>query len=231
MSPLIIGYGEIGKAVQEAVCPDAKIYDIKRKNSRVGPVDIMHVCFSYDKDFVHNVQSYAIQWQPKHIIIWSTVQIGTTKKIRDAVHSPVEGKHPNLAESIENAVRWVGYNNKYDARFFSEYFTLKGFKTKLVKNTNHTEALKLLSTTEYGINIAFADYKAQVAESIKMSYELTKDWNSDYNELYDDDPRFQKFILDPPAGQIGGHCVVPNVDILEPKYPHKILEIIKEVGK
>ena len=218
MNDVVIGYGEIGKAVKEVFCPDARTVDKNFHTARIGRVNVMHICFPYDKDFVHNVQAYMIHYEPKHVVVWSTVQIGTCKKIgREVIHSPVEGRHPNLANSIRKMTRWIGYNDQVEANFFKKY--IGDIQYRLTRNTNHTEALKLLSTTEYGVNIVFAEYKAMVANSIKMPFELTKEWNADYNELYDDDPRFQKYLLDPPEGKIGGHCVRENSILLNEKYP------------
>jgi hypothetical protein len=232
MSDLILGYGQIGQAVQEAVCPDAHIYDPKRRNGRGASPDVMHVCFPYSDKFVRQVNDYIIRYEPDYVAIWSTVPIGTTKKIKwKAIHTPIEGKHPKLASSIKLMTRWIGYNDKPTANFFLEYFNQRRIQTRIVKNTNHTEALKLLSTTEYGLNIAFADYKAYVAESLNMDYELTKQWNRDYNQLYKELGlrQFQKFILDAPNGFIGGHCIVPNAKLLGEQFPDDLVSKVIEM--
>ena len=224
---LIVGQGEIGKAVREAVCPDASVYDL---NGGVDgdfshDYDVMHVCFPFSEDFVRFVGEYMDRWKPKYVAIWSTVPIGTTKACGlNVVHTPVEGKHPKLAKSIKLMPRWVGYNQPSTRDFFSEYFEGKGFEARLVENSDCTEALKLLSTTEYGVNLVYADYKKRVADAIGMDYELTKSWNTDYNELYQqlEMPQFQKFVLDPPNGVIGGHCVRENSILLNTQF-HDIL--------
>src|SRR5438105_11893023 len=52
-------------------------------------------------------RGYITIWQPEHIAIWSTLPIGTTRQVSDkAVHTPVTGKHPNLADSIRRMRRW-----------------------------------------------------------------------------------------------------------------------------
>lgn len=232
MPDLILGYGEVGKAVQEAVSPKAHIYDPKIRSGRCSSVDVMHVCFPYSEDFVKLVQGYIVRYEPTHIAIWSTVPIGTTKKLPKAIHTPVEGKHPKLAKSIKLMTRWVGYNDKPTALFFEEYFKKANLRTKLVKHTNNTEALKLLSTTEYGLNIEYARYKKWVTDKLGMDFELTKQWNRDYNQLYrelEPIPRFQKFILDPPKGKKGGHCVTPNAQLLYEQYPSELVKIVGEI--
>lgn len=235
MADLVVGYGEIGKAVKEAITPSAQVYDLNIKNNHKldsKDVDVMHVCFPYNVRFVENVQDYIARFQPHHVVIYSTVPIGTTRQVAGwAVHSPVEGKHPDLALSIRYMERWIGYNSDQEKLFFNGYFLERGFKTKLIKNTDFTEALKLLSTTEYGVNIEFARYKAHVAESLGMNYELTKEWNTEYNKLYKNLGlnEFQKFILDAPEGPKGGHCITPNARLLNEQHPSKFTKIVGEL--
>lgn len=228
---MIIGFGEIGNAVR-AVTGDTAILDLNFQENLVEDVDIMHICFPYSEDFIAQVNHYIQEWMPKHIVIWSTLPIGITKQIPKAVHSPVEGKHPDLEMSIRMMERWIGANDHDEALFFHDYFVNLGLRTRTVSNSDYTEALKLLSTTEYGVNIVFAAYKARVAEAIGMDYELTKEWNRAYNRLYKDlgmEKRFQKFVLDAPKGKIGGHCVRQNTYLLENQFPDNILNMIQDL--
>lgn len=237
MSDIIIGLGEIGKAVFRTLNTGTradKVYvkDLQTKDSiPVGGVDVMHVCFPYSEDFVRAVKDYIKMYKPEHVVIWSTVPIGTTKQIPGAVHSPVEGVHPHLASSIKQMVRWIGANNKGEGEFFESYFKKLFMNTKLVDSSDFTEALKLLSTTEYGVNIEFARYKKQVADTIGMGFELTKEWNQDYNKLYHnlDIPWAKKYVLDAPVGKKGGHCIVPNAQILHEQYPSDFTKIVGEL--
>lgn len=232
MSDLVIGAGEIGKAVQEAISPQAQMLDIVPIEISL-PIEVMHICFPYTVHFEAEVRQYAAKFKPEHIIVYSTVPIGTCAKI-DAriVHSPIEGKHPDLALSIRHAQRWLGHNNQAEAKFFTHYFTERLLNPKLVPNTNFTEALKLLSTSEYGVNIVFAQYKKAVADALEMDYELTKQWNEEYNKLYHNlelGKKYQKFVLDAPTGPIGGHCVVPNAAILNSQFPTELLKMIGDL--
>lgn len=235
MKNLVIGLGEIGQAILEVIDgQDTQTKDIEPDYVEPG-MDIMHICFPYSDTFVNDVKNYIEQYHPAHVIIYSSVPPGTTYDISPAaVHSPIEGRHPDLDESIRLMVRWIGYDDLDEAQFFARYFNDLGIKTRLVEHASYTEALKLLSTTEYGINLVFADYKARVAEEIGMDYELTKLWNKDYNRLYEKlDPsgKFRKFALDPPGGVIGGHCVIPNAKLLNEDFPDELLDIIEEFEK
>lgn len=230
MKNIIIGYGEEGKAVG-AVIGEHDFAD-EGSSPEKKKYDVMHICIPYGMDFVEVVEKYKEMYQPDHVVIYSTVAIGTTGEIAGAVHSPVEGKHPDLELSIRTMERWIGTNTKEEGQFFVNYFEELGLRTKVVKSSDFTEALKLLSTTEYGLNIEFARYKAHVADQLGMDFELTKEWNREYNRLYKElgmDKRFQKFVLDAPDGPKGGHCVAPNAQILDSQYPGELTKIVGEL--
>jgi len=226
---LIVGVGEVGTAIARVFLKK----DVQLKDVMDGPIslpiDFMHVCIPYNDKFVGIVKAYKEQYKPRHTIIYSSVPIGTTNKLgEDVCHSPVEGVHPHLAASMKKFKRWIGGNsprtNQAVAKLWGEYI-----RCEILPDARFTEALKLLSTTEYGVNIEFARYKKKVADSIGMDYELTKSWNSDYNSLYRRLrlTKYRKFQLDAPEGPIGGHCVVSNAQLLNEQYPDKLIKIVR----
>lgn len=236
MNQIIIGYGEIGKAIH-ALVTEAWIIDPAQEHDKPNPiieVDVMHICFPFSVEFAKDMRNYIDAYNPKHVIIYSTLPIGTTKEISlKIIHSPVEGKHPDLHISVRVMERWLGYNDKEEVFFFVKFFEDLGLRVKPVENTDFTEALKLLSTSEYGINIEFARYKKKVADAIGMDFELTKRWNEDYNELYEVlgmSDKYKKFVLDAPEGSKGGHCVVPNARLLHQQFPDEITKIVGELN-
>lgn len=239
MRNIIIGRGEIGSAVGKVLAlhdQDVSSYDKQGGEQGVFPhdqtFDILHICIPYTDKFVRQVRAYQKKYKPRFTIIWSTVQVGTTKQLERTVHSPVEGKHPDLDKSIKYMRRWVGANTEANSKFAFTYFNkLLKLPVQSLPSSDFTEALKLLSTTEYGVNIAFAAYKKFVADSIDMPFELTKQWNRDYNDLYrrlGSSGQFQKFVLDPPDKKIGGHCVIPNAELLEESYPDDFIDMLLE---
>lgn len=238
MHHLVAGFGEIGQAVH-ALFEDEANVTISINDPGAGlyiddvdvVIDILHVCFPYSEKFVGAVQEYIDIYMPKHVIVYSTVPIGTCEKIgTNIVHSPIEGRHPDLELSIRTMERWLGTSNKEEGQFFTSFFESLFMRVKVVGSSKYTEALKLLSTTEYGINIIFSDYKKRIADDLDMPYELTKEWNQDYNKLYKNmglGDRFQKFVLDPPNGKVGGHCVRENSILLNEQYPD---DWVKRIG-
>lgn len=225
---LVVGMGEIGKAVK-AIFNDAQTLDLERRAIE-PPINIMHICFPYSAEFVDQVKAYANLYKPDHIIIYSTIAIGTTAQIPGAVHSPVEGRHPKLEESIRKMRRWLGCNQEAEGRYFRYLFHKRGISSIVVPDPAFTEFLKLRSTSKYGINLVWADYEKSVADDLGMDFNLIKDFDKDYNQLYQQLGMdwAQRYILDPPAGKIGGHCVVPNAHILDEQYPSELLEQIRK---
>lgn len=237
MNSLVVGMGEIGTAVSEVVRAFDIVETYDRRDSEmpsVGNLDVLHICFPYSLDFVADVTEYIQQFAPTHVVVWSTVQIGATRAIGPNVaHSPVEGKHPDLAFSILKGTRWVGANTQETREFFEGYFARMGMDVMAVPSTETTEFLKLRSTSKYGINIAWAEYEKQVSDQLGISYEYVKMFDMDYNRLYKTLglEMYQRYILEPPSGPIGGHCVVPNAKLLNEIYPSDMLEQILKVGK
>ncbi len=240
MNQLVIGMGQIGTAVKE-VTESAfyydPIFDDKKSSSYPqidGGVDVMHICFPYTKDFVTEVESYINDYDPKHVVVWATVPIGTCRRIGyKVVHSPVEGIHPNLVESIRKMKRFVGWNNGAEGRFFVNYFSALGMSTSSVSSTETTELLKLRSTAKYGVNLVWAQYEAKLCKQFGVAYTDLMAYDRAYNELYDKlgVREVGRYVLYPPEGEIGGHCVVPNAKLLNEQFPSDLLDKIINMEK
>lgn len=227
MNCLLIGYGEIGKGVYSVF---SKYYDIsvvelkfKENMRKDNEYDIMLVTIPYSEKFIDIIKNYQKEYNPEATIIFSTVPIGTTSQIENAVHCPIEGKHPNLAESINRWPFFMGGWNKLAYKFFS---VCKN--PKILDKPEHTEFLKLQSTSNYGLMIEFARYLKTICDDIGMEYSHVLSYNQDYNQLYNsmNSSRFIRSLIVPPEGNIGGHCVVPNAEILDKQYPSIFLKEI-----
>lgn len=227
---VIVGYGEIGSSVDQVIGPcfieDPKIGSVDSTED----ISIMHICFPYSDTFVDDVQTYHKKYKPELTIIYSTVAVGTTKKLGEGfVHSPVEGKHPYLASSIMMFPRWMGSTDEIALKKAAERWAGSVNTIRMVKDSDWTEFLKLRSTSRFGINLAFARYEKSVADQIGMSWHDLMEFDQDYNNLYKDlnMPKMQRYVLTPPGDKIGGHCVVPNAELLNQQFPNPLLKEIK----
>lgn len=227
MRALLVGYGEIGRALYEVLSPyhDITVYDPQyTQREPEGSFDVLLVAIPYSDEFTDVVNGYRKRYGIETTIIFSTVAIGTTRKIPGAVHSPVEGKHPLLATSLKIMPRWVGGAKPVAVDFLRR----AQFDLKVREKPETTELLKLQSTSLYGVNIEFARQTKEVCDANGVDFADVQDFNRDYNELYRNlrFPQFQRYILDPPEGNIGGHCIVPNAEILDAQYPSVFLKEI-----
>lgn len=238
MKHLIIGYGQIGQSVHKMLerSDDGEIetYDVakntvadKKKILGTG-IDILHVSFPYTAKFVEQVKGYIKEFKPGYTVIYSTVQIGTTKQLgKNVFHSPVVGRHPNLYEGILYGLRFIG-SNQSDAHPVDELWESLGARVRVVNSTDATEFIKIRSTSKFGINLVWTEYEQSIADDIGMDFDLLKEFDQDYNKLYIKLGMdwAQQYILDPPNGVIGGHCVIPNAELLNEQYPSDLLEKI-----
>lgn len=216
----IIGYGEIGKAVERVYLEKDMKPCIRDFNFDDGleDCDFLHICIPYTKGFVPVVERYIDELNPNIIIVHSTVAPGTIERLSryyKIAHSPVRGVHPDLYEGIMTFVKVVSGNAAHEV---SQHFEQLGITTSIYDNPVTSEVAKLLSTTYYGVCIAFHDYARKVCEATGANFEQAMtEWNTDYNEGYRelDMPHVARPVLYPPQGSIGGHCVIPNAEIIK----------------
>lgn len=218
----ILGYGEIGKAVARFY-ESPLIRDIDT-NEFVVNLDVLHVCIPFIDNFYEIVSENITEYRPRLVIIHSTVGVGETKKLYDrfgnVVHSPVRGVHPNLYEGIKTFVKYVGCDREDLGVLVSAHFNSIGIeKTKVCVPSATTELGKLLDTTYYGLCIAFHAYATKVCSSEKVKFEdVMTEFNTTYNEGYAKlgKSNVLRPVLKAPSDDvIGGHCVVPNANILK----------------
>lgn len=215
----ILGYGEIGKAVAKFY-KNPFIKDLKR-NDGLTEIDVLHVCIPWSEKFINIVRKAIKESGAKLTIIHSTVIPGTTKKIGGAVvHSPVRGVHPDLYGGIKTFVKYIGADNKVAGQVAKKHLETLGITTKLVNSSKITEALKLWDTTQYGLFIVLNKEIKVWCDENGVDFETVyTDANKTYNQGYKKlgrDEVVRPYLKYMP-GKIGGHCVIPNAQLLKSK--------------
>lgn len=227
----ILGYGQIGKAIG-SFYDDPYIQDLDGTDFTPGiDLDVLHVCIPYSGNLHGTVLRVIKEFAPNALVfIHSTVAVGTTKMLGEEhpriVHAPIRGVHPNLKRGIETFPMYIGSDNPAAAReaaahieSLSEEGTIRAV---LLQKSATSELLKLLDTTYYGVCIAFHDYAAKLCEKEGVNFDMVMtEANRSYNDGYSKlgKANVNRPILTPPdGGKIGGHCVIPNAQILEDLY-------------
>jgi UDP-N-acetyl-D-mannosaminuronate dehydrogenase len=239
---LVIGLGEVGRALFELLKESGKftVFGLDTDSSRMreagqnrsrlpSKVDVMHICLPCNDQtgFISTVAGYAKKFNPKLIIINSTVLPGTTFKVLTkcatlVAHSPIRGVHKNLEHMKWELKRWtkyVGGANAASARAAAEHFRKIGLKIKVLRSSMETELAKLFETT----------YRAWMITCFQEMHRISSCFNARFIDIVDfiEDThrvRFDRPLMFP--GVIGGHCIIPNTQLLLESYDSEMLRYI-----
>ena len=240
----IVGYGEIGESLEK--CYLGKNFNIsivdtgKNINQIKDRVDILNIAipFKDQQQFAKIVTQYIEKYSPKLTIIHSTITPGTTKLIIDitkakVVHSPVRGIHPNLYEGLKSFVKCIGGEDKESIKLTKEHYKELEINYKVFKGAAATELAKILSTTYYGMCIAFHNDINRLCIQHNVSYdEVATQWNKTYNDGYKKlgmENVIRPVLYPPKNSKIGGHCVIPNAELCKKFFDSKVLDYILEL--
>ena len=241
---LVVGLGEIGCALFELLkekgsftvygldLDKTKMRAISQDPSRLPKkIDTLHICLPCkDQDnFVATVTSYVKKFKPKLLIINSTVPPGTTKKAQQnckclVAHSPARGVHKSPAHMKWEMKRWtkyVGGANAKAAEATCKHFEKMGLKVKTLKSCAETELAKLFETT----------YRAWMIACFQEMHRIARAFGADFDEVVDFLEDTHRVRLDRPImfpGFIGGHCLIPNTELLLQSYDSEFLRLILE---
>ena len=221
----IIGYGEIGKAVEKLYKTPVFIKDLDRDDGLEG-AEVLHICIPYGESFVDTVRRYVEKYKPSYTIIHSTVTPTTTESLvlltgERIVHSPVRGVHPELLEGLLTFEKYVGAD--FECFDILEHLNSLGVKTKVVSSRT-SELAKLMSTTYYGMCIAWHGEMKMMCDKLEVDFEdAATNWNKGYNEGYNKlgMSHVTRPVLYPPK-RIGGHCILSNAIILKNYFVAKL---------
>ncbi|MCS7114518.1 MAG: GDP-mannose dehydrogenase [Candidatus Bathyarchaeota archaeon] len=242
---LVVGLGEVGRPLYELLkeCKKFEVhgYDLNTDRMRdtgqstalPDSFDVMHVCIPCkDKgEFVESIAGYVERFKPKLLIINSTVAPGTTvnvyKRVKGAclvAHSPIRGVHKSLEHMKWELRRWtkyVGGVDKKSAEEAKKHFEKAGFKTKILKSCLETELAKLFETT----------YRAWMIACFQEMHRISRHFGADFDDVVDFIEDTHRVRLDRPVmfpDIIGGHCLIPNTELLLQSYNSKFLHLILE---
>lgn len=215
---LVLGAGEVGSAIA-AILQEAGFFTVLVDKGESQPAGfqgaVMHVCFPYSDEFESQVNGYVLDYLPSLVVIHSTVPVGTSTRLA-AVHSPVMGRHPNLRRDMEHYRKVFGGPRAAEA---AAYFELTSLSIFTLPRSEETEAGKLWQTLQYGWLIALEKECFRFCEANGLDPKIVYNgFNSFYNRGMHTKGESLRLILPIMThmdGPIGGHCVIPNTELLE----------------
>ena len=237
---IVAGLGEIGSPILKLIsrATIAVGYDInkkymnKNKFNKYQNIDtyFLHVCIPFTKEFITNVVSLSEKFNPEAIVIHSTVSPYTTKKLQDKLNIPIiysatRGVHKRMLNDLRRYTKFYSIElnapkKNWASINFSKLMKKCGVKTKKMSSPLTLELAKIIvDTSYYGWLINYAQLSNMIAIQNKV----------DYDEMWSFADEIHKFLGNRPKmypGFIGGHCVIPNLELID----HQTLNLINGIN-
>jgi UDP-N-acetyl-D-mannosaminuronate dehydrogenase len=223
---VVVGLGEVGKPLFELVSKYHSVLgvDITLPSNLPTNIDVLHICYPFQiRDFVGECARYIDMFKPELTIINSTVAVGTTRKVAErtgtsVTYSPVRGKHTRMLQELVHYKKFIGALDPASGEQAARHFQSLGMKTRTLSSPEAAELAKLTETTYFGLMIAWAQEVERYADQTGASYDEIVSF---YEEIGFFPP--VKYT----SGVIGGHCVMPNIELLRTMVDSQILNAIK----
>ncbi|HEX3960265.1 MAG TPA: hypothetical protein VHZ03_27110 [Trebonia sp.] len=220
---LVVGLGEIGRPLLEILrgAHDAAGRDIEDRP--FDGVEVLHLCFPYSPDFISSAARYVSLYEPEVVVVNSTVIPGTTTEIQEktgipAVYSPVRGKHARMTEEMLHYRKFIAGTSAQAVALVDEQFSAAGMTTQRMSSPEALELAKLLETTYFGVLVAWAQEMDRFADAVGADY-----WET--IAFYEEIDFLPPVAFQP--GFIGGHCIMPNLDLLEQVRGSRFIDVMR----
>lgn len=225
---IVVGLGEIGNPILKLFSKTKLVagYDVskdlmnEKKFSAFAQVntDFLHICIPFTKKFILHVLTLVKQFNPKGIVIHSTIEPYTTKKLQQKLSIPViysatRGVHKRMLYDLKRYTKFYAIendapNSKWATKTYASTLSRCGVKAKKMSSPLTLELAKIIcDTSYYGWLITYAQLSNMIAKSN----------NVDYDEMWSFAEEIHRFLGNRPKmypGIIGGHCVIPNLDLI-----------------
>jgi UDP-N-acetyl-D-mannosaminuronate dehydrogenase len=227
-----MGTGEIGRPLYELIAGVYKtlpVDPVHFPKNELAKCEFLNVCIPGNLDNFKEIVLNAIKVSgPRYVVIHSTTIPGTVEEIQKhtevpVAHTPVQGKHAGnqMKKDMLRYPKYIGVSEDLKAgqmKEFVEYFERVGFSNVLlVMGTKNSEWQKVLATSLFGWQIAWAQEVERICDEYGLDFDAVTDT--------------YKYIEDiiPPhySGVIGGHCVMPNIELISKIHKSPALDFIK----
>ena len=225
---IVADIGEIGKPILKLLSKHGVVVGFdsnpdlmdERKFERYERLktSFLHIAIPVSSKFINNVLKLNKKFQPECIVIHSTIKPGMTEKLQEKLSIPV----------IYSATRGVHKRMVYDLKRYTKFFVISanaprgkwattryvqsmkrcGVKTKKMSKPETLELAKIICDTSY---LGWLVNYAQLSNVIAIKHGV------DYDEMWSFSDEIQKFLGNRPKmypSFIGGHCVIPNLNLI-----------------
>ena len=238
---VVAGLGEIGHSILKLLSTKQTTigYDIdknsmnesKFKMLKDTQTSFLHVAIPVTAKFDSNILQLYKKFKPECIVIHSTIGPGTTERIQKKlsiplIYSATRGVHKRMLKDIKRYTKFFAISKNAPKKEWavSEYRkTMKkcGIKTERMSKPETLELAKILCDTSY---LGWLINYAQLTNTIAIQH------NVDYDEMWKFSDEIHKILGNRPKmfpGFIGGHCVIPNLELIQ----NQTLNLIKSINQ
>ena len=237
---VVVGLGEIGNPILKILSKKNIVvgFDLNRdlmdkikfEKYKNLETSFLHIAIPVTDKLITNILKLYKKFRPECIIIHSTIKPGTTEKLQKKIPIPV----------IYSATRGVHNRMIYDLKRYTKFFVIStnaprskwalsryvkvmkdcGIKTKKMSNPETLELAKIICDTSY---LGWLVNYAQLSNMIAIQYGI------DYDEMWSFSDEIHRNLGNRPKmypGYIGGHCVIPNLELIN----NQTLDMIKKMN-
>ena len=238
---IVVGLGEIGMPILKLISKKENVigYDLdkklmnERKFKKFQDVQtrFLHIAIPVTNKFNPNVLKLYDQFIPECIVIHSTISPGTTNQLQKKLKIPVifsatRGVHKRMLKDLQRYTKFFAISNfapkkQWAISQFSLSMKKCGIKTQRMSKPETLELAKILCDTSY---LGWLINYAQLTNMIAIQHGV------DYGEMWKFSDEIHKILGNRPKmypGFIGGHCVIPNLDLMH----NQTLDLIKKINR
>ena len=237
---IVAGLGEIGLPILKIISKKENVvgYDLNKKlmNKKKFhkfenvPTSFLHIAIPVTKKFDSNLISLFKKFRPKCMVIHSTIPPGTVENIQKKIDSPViysatRGIHKRMLKDIKRYTKFFVISNNAPRKKWAITTYIKkmknyGIKTKQMSKPETLELAKILCDTSYlGWLINYSQITNVIAKNHGVNYDEMWTFSDEIHKILGNRPKMY-------PGFIGGHCVIPNLDLIN----NQTLNLIKKMN-
>ena len=238
MTDIILGMGEVGETLFDLLvdrkfdCIGIDLDNSKCKNYAENKIienpQYLHVCLPGELEKFTDI---VIEWinrikNIQVVVIHSTVKPGTTKNIQERssipiLFSPVRGVHRRFLDDIKKYTKFISFDNTEINSEIKKDLENRFEKVDWMSTTKTAELAKILvDTTYYGWLINYAQITKMICEKENVDFDEMWKFADEIHENLGNRPKMF-------PGIIGGHCVIPNLNLVE----YENLDVIKTINE
>jgi UDP-glucose 6-dehydrogenase len=242
MTDIIIGGGEVGHALYHLLGKKCPVIDLDTTKVIIpegvdqSDIGFMHVTIPYSQLFVDTVVEFSNEYSPKAIVIHSTLPVGATVRVNARVlaqipiiYTPTRGVHSRFVADMKTYTKlWASVHmmTPFEIELFEKIWEDAGVETERWESIKDLELAKvLIDTTYYGWLIAFR----QAADNIAKNYGADPDKIWEFADEIQVQLGNRPKMYSNPDG-IGGHCVIPNLDLNFDGMSHYVKMVIEKIN-